>query len=95
MAIELVLATDMKRHHDIIAKWSELVSRRGFSHGRLSADEKHGKSDRLILMQMIIKLSDIANPAKSFKTHEKWSELVTEEFYNQGDEERYRVYLTP
>ena len=88
MVIELVMATDMGRHQAIIAKWSELVNKRGFRHNRLSSDEKHGKSDRLLLMQMIIKLSDIANPAKQFKTHEKWSQLVTEEFYSQGDEER-------
>jgi len=39
-------------------------------------------------MQVIIKCSDLSHPARSKHLHIKWSELVTEEFYNQGDRER-------
>ena len=39
-------------------------------------------------MKMIIKFSDIANPAKDYNAHSKWSKLVIQEFYSQGDLER-------
>ena len=43
---------------------------------------------RNTMMRMIIKFSDIANPAKEYESHKKWSRLVSQEFYMQGDEER-------
>lgn len=78
--IELVLSTDLAKHFQIIDRWKSLFDK-PFS---LANPES-----RLTTMQMIIKFSDIANPAKEYTAHSKWSRLVIEEFYLQGDLERY------
>jgi len=38
--------------------------------------------------QMMMKCADVSHPARPWKVHERWSILVTEEFYRQGDRER-------
>lgn len=81
--IKLVLSTDLAKHTKIIARWRGL-----FEKG--NAFDLKDDNSRLIMMQMIIKCSDIANPAKEYSAHSKWSKLVIEEFYLQGDLERNR-----
>ena len=44
--------------------------------------------DNITAMKIAIKLSDIGHCAKELQLHLKWSELVNEEFYRQGDLER-------
>lgn len=55
--------------------------------------------DRMLVMKMIIKMADINTPTKSFDLHRKWTERITEEFYQQvreggkerEDERRWRI----
>ena len=79
--IELVLSTDLAKHFQIINNWKTMIT----------SDKPFTLSDpesRINTMQMVIKFSDIANPAKEYSAHSKWSRLVIEEFYLQGDLER-------
>ena len=39
--------------------------------------------DRLLVMQMVIKMADINTPTKNFDLHRNWSKRITEEFYQQ------------
>ena len=41
--------------------------------------------DNVTAMKIAIKLSDIGHCAKELVLHLKWSKLVNEEFYQQGD----------
>ena len=41
--------------------------------------------DRMLVMKMIIKMADINTPTKSLELHRKWTERITEEFYQQVD----------
>ncbi len=43
---------------------------------------------RELVMRMLLKLADIANPAKDFAISRRWGLAVTEEFFAQGDVER-------
>jgi cGMP-inhibited 3',5'-cyclic phosphodiesterase A len=43
--------------------------------------------DRMLVMKMIIKMADINTPTKSLELHRKWTERITEEFYQQVREE--------
>ena len=79
--IDLVLSTDLTKHFDILAKWETR-----FVNGVIDIKDEENRN---IMMRMIIKFSDIANPAKEYESHKKWSRLVSQEFYMQGDEERY------
>ena len=45
------------------------------------------ETDRLLVMQMIIKLSDINGPCKRHDIHIQWTHRIAEEFYEQGDDE--------
>jgi len=46
--------------------------------------------DKLLLMQVLLKCADICHPARPLRIHKKWSFLIAEEFYAQGDLERQR-----
>ena len=78
--IDLVLSTDLTKHFDILKKWEAR-----FTNGSVDIKDEETRNT---MMRMIIKFSDIANPAKEYESHKKWSRLVSQEFYMQGDEER-------
>ncbi|XP_054724493.1 cGMP-inhibited 3',5'-cyclic phosphodiesterase 3A-like [Uloborus diversus] len=83
LVIECILATDLKRHFDILAEFSAKIT-----------DEESpmldwsSEADRLLVMQMAIKLADINGPCKCRQLHVQWTHRIAEEFYEQGDEER-------
>ncbi|XP_071134245.1 cGMP-inhibited 3',5'-cyclic phosphodiesterase 3A-like isoform X2 [Mytilus edulis] len=82
LVIELILATDLKRHFEILAEFN----------AKANDDEAPGinwtvETDRLLAMQMVIKIADINGPAKTWKLHHDWTTRISEEFYEQGDEE--------
>ncbi|KFM58741.1 cGMP-inhibited 3',5'-cyclic phosphodiesterase A, partial [Stegodyphus mimosarum] len=45
------------------------------------------ETDRLLAMEMCIKLADINGPCKRHDIHVQWTYRIAEEFYEQGDEE--------
>jgi hypothetical protein len=45
-------------------------------------------NDQVLLIQMLLKAADIGHPTKTFEVHNKWTNLIMEEFFNQGDAER-------
>lgn len=47
-----------------------------------------GESDRLLVMEIIIKLADVNGPMKEHPLHCQWTDRIASEFYEQGDEER-------
>jgi hypothetical protein len=46
------------------------------------------KADRDVLLKTVLHAADISNPAKPWEVAKKWSALINEEFFNQGDKER-------
>jgi hypothetical protein len=46
------------------------------------------ESDRLLVMEIIIKLADVNGPMKGHQLHCQWTDRIAMEFYEQGDEER-------
>ena len=51
-------------------------------------------ADKLLVMQLAIKCADVSHPARAFRFHARWSSLIAQEFYAQGDMERGMVTLT-
>lgn len=60
---------------------------------QLNAEGRHNidwfcESDRLLVMEIIIKLADVNGPMKGHQLHRQWTDRIAMEFYEQGDEER-------
>ncbi|CAG9332694.1 unnamed protein product [Blepharisma stoltei] len=80
--IELILATDMSKHFDLVEHF-----RARFIQGNMSVDFKNVET-RQELNKMTIKMADIGHSAKSIELHEKLCVLVLQEFFSQGDLEK-------
>ncbi|CAG2165966.1 unnamed protein product, partial [Oppiella nova] len=83
LVIEFILATDLKRHFEILAEFN----------AKVNDDDSTGidwfsETDRLLVMEMTIKIADINGPLKIFEIHQQWTHRIAEEFYEQGDEEQ-------
>ncbi|XP_065198715.1 cGMP-inhibited 3',5'-cyclic phosphodiesterase 3A-like [Sycon ciliatum] len=79
LSLEMILATDLAKHFDMIRTFKANVS-----NGKIFMKTRE---DRLSVMQMCIKLADINGPAKCGPLYRKWAYLICEEFYDQGEEE--------
>ena len=80
LLIHMILETDMSRHFEICSKFKSKSSNLDWE----------VTEDRLQILGMGLKCSDIGHSAKSTDLHEKWTNLVCEEFFLQGDTEKSR-----
>ena len=81
--LEMVLATDMAKHFEIIGKFRTRAS--------ILGDLGYEKfEDKLLIFATAIKAADIGHSAKHNDLHQKWSKLVMEEFFRQGDLEKIK-----
>lgn len=76
--IDLILATDMARHGDIVGNFKACAE--GFD----VKNPDHKKH----LMRMLIKCSDISNEARPTNVAEPWCDCLLEEFFAQSDMEK-------
>ena len=82
IVIELILATDMKRHFEILAEFNANVNE-----PKSLGMDWSSEPDRLLFMQMLMKLADLNSPTKNTSIYLVWTEKVVEEFFRQGEEE--------
>eukprot|EP00899_Mesostigma_viride_P009846 jgi/Mesvir1/18863/Mv10515-RA.3 len=82
IVIEIVLASDLKRHFELVEAFKARTKDKG------SPLSKSNEVDRLLLMKVALKVADIGHSAKKLDIHKKWTDAITEEFYLQGDRER-------
>ncbi|KAK7874020.1 hypothetical protein R5R35_013426 [Gryllus longicercus] len=76
LVIDTVLATDMSFH------FQQLKTMRGL----LSLAEP--TVDKSKALSLVLHCCDIAHPAKRWELHQRWTALLLEEFFRQGDRER-------
>mmetsp|Transcript_28871 Transcript_28871/g.42781 ORF Transcript_28871/g.42781 Transcript_28871/m.42781 type:complete len:475 (-) Transcript_28871:127-1551(-) len=98
--VELVLATDLSRHKDIVAEFKSLCATECSSSAAAGAASPNNRKPvckqgtesqmKLMTMKMAIKAADISHPTRSFATHCKFSKAIQQEFFEQGDIERTR-----
>lgn len=79
--IVMILETDMSKHFEILGKFRTRVQ-------TLSNLDIENFDDKLQILGMGIKCADIGHSAKELDLHKKWTNLVCEEFFNQGDMEK-------
>ena len=83
MIIEMILETDMSKHFEILGKFRTRVI-------TLSNLDITIFEDKCQVLGMALKCADIGHSAKDYDLHEKWSMMVCEEFFKQGDIEKAR-----
>ncbi|XP_061458192.1 cAMP-specific 3',5'-cyclic phosphodiesterase 4C [Rhineura floridana] len=86
MAIDMVLATDMSKHMNLLADLKTMVeTKKVTSLGVLLLDNY---SDRIQVLQNIVHCADLSNPTKPLELYREWTDRIMVEFFHQGDRER-------
>ncbi|KAI9015115.1 hypothetical protein BC832DRAFT_528155 [Gaertneriomyces semiglobifer] len=80
--VEMVLATDLAQHFSLLALFKKKVLTSG------EFDPVTTREDKTLLMQMLMKCSDVSNPTKSAPLYDTWIDRIREEFFLQGDKEK-------
>lgn len=75
-----VLATDMALHFDYVNKFKTFLDD--------SEVDMKKEENKIFLMCMSLHISDFTNPSKNWSESQKWTCLVYEEFFVQGDKEK-------
>lgn len=90
--IDMVLATDMAQHRDHVENLRIMCEERA---KRLAPVEKKSQAQKqealnrkLFLLKMTLHAADISNPCKPEPTMLRWTDLLLEEHWAQGDKER-------
>lgn len=81
VVIKMILATDMSRHFELLGQFSA-------GHASAQTTNLSRLEERITVLEIAIKCGDIGHAAKSLELHEKWTLLVCEEFFRQGDLEK-------
>jgi GAF domain-containing protein len=77
--IRMILSTDMAHHFKLVKQANDTLDA-----GPINlANPTH----RLMAMTMLMKVSDISNVSRPFEIADKWSDVLCEEFWRQGDME--------
>lgn len=76
---DLILSTDMEFHSDIVSQQKQLIS---------NSNNNNSKQDRLSFSRILLHATDVSNMARPWNISKQWSDLLIEEFFNQGDQER-------
>ena len=92
--IKQILATDMANHGEVVSlikakiKAHEDEGQSRFT--LLSGNEKTKFDEQQTLLNYLMHAADLSHNTKKFHISLKWVELLSEEFWNQGDEEKSR-----
>lgn len=82
LVVEHVLSTDLSLHLDRLTR---------FQHACKSEEVRLGTPDgRAMAATMALKCADLSHACKELALHRRWSDLIIEEFFQQGDDERER-----
>ncbi|CAI2308812.1 unnamed protein product [Caenorhabditis sp. 36 PRJEB53466] len=78
--VEMVLATDISRHFEYLAKFNKM-------HVTDVAEEQRD-TNSLTICDMLVKCADISNPAREWALCQRWAHRIVEEYFEQTREEK-------
>ena len=81
IVLKMILATDMSRHFELLGAFRA-------THSFVNPSQISKIDDRITVSEMCIKAADIGHAGKALDLHERWTLLVCEEFFQQGDLEK-------
>ncbi len=82
LVIDLVLATDMSKHLELMKAIGAKATTIG------GAGDKEWRDDPFLIFCLVLKCADVGHTACGFELHKVWVERLQEELYNQGDLEK-------
>uniref|UniRef100_A0A1A8LVA6 Phosphodiesterase n=1 Tax=Nothobranchius pienaari TaxID=704102 RepID=A0A1A8LVA6_9TELE len=86
MVIDMVLATDMSKHMNLLANLKTMVeTKKVTSSGVLLLDSY---TDRMQVLCNMVHCADLSNPTKPLDLYRQWTDRIMDEFFHQGDRER-------
>jgi len=94
MVIDMVLATDMSKHMQLLADLKTMVESKKVTGNNIIMLESY--DDRIQVLQNMIHCADLSNPTKPLDIYIRWTDRIMEEFWRQGDKERdLRLEISP
>lgn len=81
--LNLILDTDLSRHFEILGRFRA-------KNINLSKSDGESHENKQIIFSMGLKCADLGHSAKTIELHKKWTALICEEFFRQGDLEKLR-----
>ncbi|GIX95252.1 hypothetical protein CDAR_256561 [Caerostris darwini] len=86
MAIDMVLATDMSKHMNLLADLKTMVETKKVAGSGMVLLDNY--TERIQVLQNMVHCADLSNPTKPLNIYRRWVDLIMEEFFQQGDKER-------
>ena len=83
LIIQLILDTDMSRHFEILGRFRAKTI-------DISDFDMTSVENKLMIFSIGLKCADVGHSSKCDELHEKWTALICEEFFRQGDLEKER-----
>eukprot|EP00158_Paraphelidium_tribonemae_P006196 Partr_v1_DN27723_c1_g1_i1_m67801 putative Phosphodiesterase len=94
-----ILSTDMVCHFELITEFNNMIHKLFEGNATVAEVTIHlplEQNNRTILMKILLHGADISNPCRPWSVCRKWSDLVVEEFFLQGDmEKKIGIPLSP
>lgn len=84
LVVDMVISTDMSFHNQQLKNMKSLIA-------IASSDHHYNKTNvdlKFKALSYILHCCDISHPAKKWNVHHRWTMLLIEEFFRQGDLER-------
>ena len=92
--ISEILATDMANHGKVVSLIKSKISMnengKDYKLNLLTGNEQTKNDEQQCLLDFMIHLADLAHNTRLFDISLKWVELLSEEFWSQGDLEKQR-----
>lgn len=76
--VEMVLSTDLTVHLQLVGSLKTAL---------ISQEDAEVEHSPMLLMKIVIKCADVGHSSKALRLHARWSDLIIEEFFLQGDDE--------
>ena len=91
-----ILATDMANHGKVTSLIKSKISisedGKDYKLNLLTGNEQTKNDEQQCLLDFLIHLADLAHNTRLFRISLKWVELLSEEFWRQGDLEKKKIY---
>lgn len=83
--VDMILATEMTRHFEHLAKFVSVFGTDVESKDPLPPDND---DNQILVRRMLIKCADVSNPTRPLKFCVEWARRIAEEYFMQTDEEK-------